>query len=469
MKIISIIRNIVGNENIKFTEKKDFYSSDWTGQYLSSPLIVVKPSSTMEVSKVVEACYQNDIPIVPISGNTGLSGGTSANHSVVISLERLNKIKDIKVSSRIAIVQAGVILSDLHKTLEGLDLVFPLTFGAKSSAMIGGCLSTNAGGSNVLKYGNTRTLCIGLEVVLPNGQVMNLMNELHKDNTGYDLKNLIIGAEGTLGIITAAVLKLSPKPILYATAMLAPRTLDIALKVLNLLQERTGQSVEAFEYMPKEYIRAHLEKISGARTPFEKQYDINIMVEVGTTIPSQGSILDSGENQLVQNLEGVLFELMESGDILDAVIAKSEAERFEMWERREASAEITITNEPLIITDIAVPLDKISLFLKKIDKEIIGIDANARNLTVAHLGDGNIHYAIYPSRKDEDLFDRINNRLEETVQTFGGSFSAEHGIGLSKKKSMERRKDPISLKVMKLIKNTLDPKNIMNPGKVLPD
>lgn len=469
MKIIPIIKDIVGKENMIFAKKGDFYSRDWTGQYQSSPLVVVKPSSTLEVSKVVKACHQHKVPIVPISGNTGLSGGTSANNSVVISLERLNKIKDIKISSRIAVVQAGVILSDLHKALEDLPLVFPLTFGAKGSTMIGGCLSTNAGGSNVLKYGNTRTLCMGLEVVLPNGNVMSLMNELHKDNTGYDLKNLIIGAEGTLGIITAAVLKLCPKPISYATAMLAPKTLDIALKVLNLLQERTGQCVEAFEYMPRKYIETHLEKVSNSRAPFDKSYDINVMVEVGTTIPSQGALLDSGKNKLVQNLEETLFELLESGDLLDAVIAKSEAERSEMWERREASAEITITNEPLIITDIAVPLDKISLFLKKMDKDIIRIDKNAKNLTVAHLGDGNIHYAIYPSKKDVGLFDRLNNKLEETVQEFGGSFSAEHGIGLSKKTSMKRRKDSDALQVMRLIKGSLDPENIMNPGKVLPE
>ena len=212
MKIISLIRNIVGKENIFFTKESDFYSNDWTGKYRSSPLIVVRPASTLEVSRVVEVCYENKVPIVPISGNTGLSGGTSANNSVVISLERLNKIKDIKQSSRIAIVQAGVILSDLHRALEDLPLVFPLTFGAKSSSMIGGCLSTNAGGSNVLKYGNIRNLCMGLEVVLPDGQVLDLMSELHKDNTGFDLKDLIIGAEGTLGIITAAVLKLSPRP-----------------------------------------------------------------------------------------------------------------------------------------------------------------------------------------------------------------------------------------------------------------
>jgi FAD/FMN-containing dehydrogenase len=468
-KIKVLLKEIVGEKHILVGNDMSSYCIDWTKKYLSNPIAVVRPASTNEVSDILSACYKNGISMVPISGNTGLSGGTYAEGSVMISLERLNQIRSIKRESNIAIVEAGVILSKLHTKAGDFNLVFPLTFGAKASAMIGGILSTNAGGSNVLRYGSTRTLCLGLEVVLPDGRIMNIMSELHKDNTGYDLKGLIIGAEGTLGIITAIVLKLSPKPISYATAMLATNSLETALKVLNTLQKKTGGCVEAFEYMPKNYIDTHLSKIPNARQPFDTSYDVNIMLEVGTTSPDEGLLLSNGKSLLVEKLEGILSELLKTGDLIDVVIAQSESQRIEMWERREASAEITITNEPLIIADVAVPLEKVSVFINKMNKNIQKIDPGSRELTVAHLGDGNIHYAIYPTKFDEVLFDTLTDRLEEVTQELGGSFSAEHGIGLSKKKSMARRKDSVALEVMRSIKIGLDPKNLMNPGKVLPD
>ena len=307
MDIALMLTDIVGKENILLDTECGSYNKDWTGKYISTPLAVVKPASTLEVSQVVRACYKNNVAIVPVSGNTGLSGGTSANNAVMLSLERLNKIQKIKPQSRIAVVDAGVILSNLHDAVEEFSLVFPLTFGAKSSSMIGGVLSTNAGGSNVLKYGNTRTLCMGLEVVLPDGRVLDLMSELHKDNTGYDLKNLIIGAEGTLGIITAAVLKLSPKPVAYITAMIATSSLDNALKVLNILQEETGGGVEAFEYMPKNYIETHLTKVPSSRPPFEKLYDFNIMLEIGSTIAGDSISSVTGKSALTENIESCLL------------------------------------------------------------------------------------------------------------------------------------------------------------------
>ena len=468
-KIKGLLRGIVGEKHILIGDLMSSYCTDWTKKYSSNPIAVVRPASTKEVSNILSVCYKHNISMVPIAGNTGLSGGTHAEGSVMISLERLNQIRSIKKESHVAIVEAGVILSKLHIAAGDFNLVFPLTFGAKGSAMIGGILSTNAGGSNVLRYGSTRTLCLGLEVVLPDGRIMNLMNELHKDNTGYDLKDLIIGAEGTLGIITAVVLKLSPKPIAYATAMLAMNSLETALKVLNTLQKNSGGCVEAFEYMPKNYIDTYLSKVPNARQPFDTLYDINIMLEIGTTTSDEGLLLTNGKSLLVEKLEEILSELLKTGDLLDVVIAQSESQRNEMWERREASAEITITNDPLIITDVAVPLEKVSIFINRMNKIIQQIDPGSRELTVAHLGDGNIHYAIYPTKFDEVLFDRLTNRLEEVTHELGGSFSAEHGIGLSKKKSMARRKDPVALEVMHSIKIALDPKNLMNPGKVLPD
>ena len=469
MNIINEFRNIVGKQNVLTGTDTNKYSSDWTGKYTFSPIAVIRPSTTEEVSEIAKTCYRSNIPMVPIGGNTGLAGGTFAPDSVMISLERLNKICEIRSESQIAIVEAGVILSNLHMAVEEANLAFPLTFGAKGSAMLGGILSTNAGGSNVVRYGNTRSLCMGIEVVLPDGRIMNLMSELHKDNTGYDLKNLIIGAEGTLGFITKAVVKLKPKPIAYATAMVAVPTLANALTLLNQLQKTTGSGVEAFEYMTKSYIQAHLEKIPNSRPPFDQLYDVNIMLEIGTIIPDQGKIQNDGNTLLTRTLERTLSNLMDTGEVTDAVIAKSDFQRTEMWERREASAEITITDGPMILTDIAVPLDKISSFMDKVEIEIKKVDPGSKSLTVGHLGDGNLHYAIYPTKYDLELFDLLNCAVEEVTQELGGSFSAEHGVGLSKKTSMKRRKDPIAIEVMRAIKKALDPKNLMNPGKVLPD
>ncbi len=229
------------------------YARDWMGRYEGQPVTVIRPGSTAEVSACVKIAAQHGVPVVPISGNTGLVGGTMTKGGLLLSLERMNRIGQIKRDARLVIAEAGVILTRLHEAAETEGLYFPLWFGARGSAMLGGVLSTNAGGSNVLRYGSTRALCLGLEVVLPDGRVLNLMSELHKDNSGYDLKNLFIGSEGTLGIITAAVMKLVPAPKAHATATIAARSLTDALTLLNRMQEATGNRVEAFEFMPRTY------------------------------------------------------------------------------------------------------------------------------------------------------------------------------------------------------------------------
>ncbi len=469
MNIIDRLRDIAGTANVLTGTDGARYQSDWIGKYNWQPLAIVRPASTDQVSAILKLANDTGTPIVPVSGNTGLSGGTAAEGALMLSLERMRAIRDIRPEARLAIVEAGVVLSTLHDAVEALDLTFPMTFGARGAAMIGGMLSTNAGGSNVLRYGNTRALCLGLEVVLPGGEVLNLMSELHKDNSGYDLKDLFIGAEGTLGIITAAVLKLSPKPRAYATAMVAAPGLAPALTLLNRLQEATGGGVEAFEYMPGAYIDAHLARFPEARAPFQNRHQVNILVEVGATAARDSDLAEDGSVPILSYLEAVLADLMQEGAVLDAVIAQTDAQRLEMWARREAAAEVALQRLPLINNDIAVPLDKVETFLSRMDAELPGLDKDAEALTVAHLGDGNIHYTVYPSGDDPALADRIMNRVEDVVKDLGGSFSAEHGIGLSKKPSMARRKDPVALAVMRSIKTALDPNAIMNPGKVLPD
>jgi FAD/FMN-containing dehydrogenase len=468
MSIIEELKKVLGDQNVLTGTDKERYSSDWLGQYSFEPLCVVRPASTQEVSKVVRLAITSQINIVPVGGNTGLNGGTHSDNAISISMERMNKIHEIRVNSKIANVDAGVILANLHNVVNENDLMFPLTFGARGSATIGGVLSTNAGGSNVLKYGNTRDLVLGVEIVLPNGEIMNLMSELHKDNSGYCLRDLVIGAEGTLGIITQAVLKLFPRPKAYATAMVAVNSLDTALALLNELQDGTGGAVAAYEYMPKRYIQGHMELSSASRRPFKEDYEHLVMVELETTVELFSRCGDDGQVLLSGELERILDRNLDKGLILDAHIAQNEEQRLIMWERREAAAEISLLKTPLINNDIAVPLDKISKFLTIMEKKLPELDPYADVLIVSHLGDGNVHYTVWPSRDDEQHKDKIMEAIENVVLSLGGSFSAEHGIGLSKLSSMERRKDRVALDVMRQIKHAIDPEGIMNPGKVLP-
>ncbi len=468
MNLLDALSEIVGASNILTGTEAERYGRDWTGKYTSAPCCVVRPGSTAEVSALVRACGSAKVPIVPISGNTGLTGGGHAEDSVMVSLERMNRIEEIRKDARIAIVEAGVVLSQLHDAVADDNLLFPLTFGARGSAMIGGCLSTNAGGSNVVRYGSTRGLCLGLEAVLPDGRVLDQMSALHKDNSGYDLRDLLIGAEGTLGIITRAVLKLTPKPRAYATAMVATPSLQDGLKLLNHLQEATGGAVEAFEYMPDSYIARHLERIDGARPPFDERHEVNIMVEVGATAFRDATPSPDGGIPVVRQLEEILGHLLEDGVVLDAVVAQSEAQRREMWARREEAAEITLITPNLVDTDICVPVDKVGDFLDRMKQDVRRLDPEAKDLVVSHLGDGNLHYTVYPSHDDPVLRDEIRARIDFVADELGGSFSAEHGIGLTKLPSMERLKDPVAIDVMRAIKMALDPNNLMNPGKVVP-
>ncbi|WP_298260128.1 FAD-binding oxidoreductase [uncultured Litoreibacter sp.] len=469
MTLLTKLRDIVGDAHVLTDADTAKYDHDWTGKYKATPIAVVRPASTQDVSEIVKACAATKTAIVPVSGNTSLAGGTYAKDAVMISMERMNDIREIRPNARIAIVGAGAVLSAIHDAADAHDLVFPLTFGAKGSAMIGGALSTNAGGSNVVRYGSTRWLCLGLEVVLPDGQIMNLMSELHKDNSGYDLKDLIIGAEGTLGLITSAVLKLVPKPRAYATAMVAVPALSDALTLLNDLQAATGGLVEAFEYMDALYISDHQTMFPKARAPFEAPHDVNIMVEVGATAPMLTAVQADGTTPLVTLLETTLANMMEDGRILDAVVAQNDSQRRDMWQRREDAGEVMLIRKPMINNDICVPVDKVADFFTQIDARLVDLDPQALHTSVSHLGDGNIHFLLFPTQGDPQHVDMLTEMVEDVVLSLGGSFSAEHGIGLTKKPSMARRKDKVALAVMRSVKAAIDPDNIMNPGKVLPE
>ncbi|MFC7705818.1 FAD-binding oxidoreductase [Plastorhodobacter daqingensis] len=469
MELIEELRRLLGATQVLCGADAARYGRDWTGQYEWTPLAVLRPGSTAEVSAVMRLAHAARVPVVPVSGHTGLTGGTVAEGALMLSLERMNRIREIRRSARTAVVEAGVVLATLHEEVGKLGLSFPLMFGARGSAMIGGALSTNAGGSNVLRYGNTRALCLGLEVVLADGRILDLQSALHKDNSGYDLRDLFIGAEGTLGIITGAVLKLVPAPRAYATAMVATADLGVALDLLNRLQEATAGLVEAFEYMPRAYMRRLLARKPEMRAPFAQEHDVNILVEIASTSPRDAHPREDGSIPLVTLLEETLFDLAESGAVLDAVVARSDAQRSEMWARREAAAEITLGQSPIVDTDVAVPLDLVARFETEVRVRIAALDPQAETLSIAHLGDGNLHFTIFPTDGDPVFKDRLRETVEDVVALLGGSFSAEHGIGTSKKPTMARRKDPVVLEVMRSLRKALDPEGILNPGKVLPD
>lgn len=475
--IIVSLKAIVGDQYcLSGEDERQNYDFDVTKEYQSRSLAVVRPANTAEVSAILRLASETKTPVVPLSGNTGLAGGGYAGgqgDTIILSTDRMNKILEINPDSRIAKVEAGVILANLHSAAGEYDLVFPLLFGARGSCMIGGNLSTNAGGSNVVRYGNTRALCLGIEVVTADGEIVNLMSELHKDNTGYDLKDLFIGAEGTLGVITAAVLKLFPKPKAYATAMVSVPDISGALALLHQIQAASGGGVEAFEYMPAGYFR-HLKSMDpDAPMPFSEPAEVGILIEVAATSDRDAQAEEDGTIPVQNVLMETLAALMESGEVLDATIAQNEAQRLEMWRQREMAFEVCNHLGVPITTDIAVPLDQVAEFLKRANARLAEIAPKSELIEIAHLGDGNLHYSMWvnpetrePASKETQT--AIYTMVEDVVSELNGSFSAEHGIGISKLGSMARRKDKAALKVMRAIKAALDPDNLMNPGKLLP-
>ncbi len=469
MTFFQTLTDILGPQGL-LTDPGDMapWSRDWTGTYGGVPLAVARPASTAQVSAVMTACHAARQPVVPVSGNTSLNGGTAAAGALVLSLDRMTAIRNVDPAARTAEVEAGVILQRLHDAVADHDLIFPLTFGARGSAMIGGILSTNAGGSNVLRYGNTRDLVLGLTAVMADGRVMDLMGRLHKDNSGLNLKHLLIGAEGTLGIITAATVRLYPRPLAYATAMVACASLDAALTLLHRVQAATGGAVEAFEYMPAAFIAGHLAQVTGAKPPFAQAHDVNILIDIGAIAPRDATPLDDGSLPIATLLEDTLTQMMDDGLVLDAVVARTGQQRRDMWARREAAAEIMFARHPYVDTDIAVALPDVATFLAEARRRLLLLDPAATDLSVAHLGDGNVHYTAYPSRDDPALKSAIRQMVEDVVQDLRGSFSAEHGVGLSKLPSMTRRKDATALDAMRAIKDALDPLGLLNPGKTIP-
>lgn len=467
MDLVAELTALLGATNVLTGADAAGFGREWTGKYHWQPRAVLRPANTSEVAAVLRLASAAGVAVVPVGGNTGLNGGTFAQNALMLSLERLNRIRDINPAARTLVAEAGVVLDRLHEAAASVDLAFGLTFGARGTAQVGGFLSTNAGGSNVLRHGNARALCLGLEVVLADGRVLNAMSALYKDNTGYDLRDLFIGAEGTLGIITAAVLRLAPAPRVHVTGLLGMDSLPEALALLHRLQEATGGAVEAYEYMP----RGYMARLAACRPELACPFPpcaTNILFEIASTRPDDAAMSAGGEPALAQAVQALLAEAFEAGTVREAVLAASHAQRRKLWSMREAAAEITLNRAPLVDTDIALPLDRVADFLTCMAARLAALDAGAEEMVVAHLGDGNIHYTAYPTRDDAELSEAIRAAVAEEAVGMGGTFSAEHGVGLSKRATMAAHKDPVALATMRAIKAALDPAGILNPGKVLP-
>lgn len=466
-------RAIAGAANVLSTANEtEGYLTDWTRQYSGEALAVVKPGNTEEVAQLVQLCSKNSVAVVPQGGRTGLCGGgvpLAGQPAIVLSLARMNAIRQLDETARTVVVEAGVVLENLHNKAREHHLIFPLMFGARGSCTIGGNLSTNAGGSNVVRYGNTRELCIGIEAVMPDGSVLNALTGLRKDNTGYDLKNLLIGAEGTLGIITAAVFKLYPQPLIRATAFVSVQSVDTAIDLLNRIQDASGTAVEAFEYMPGTVVDVIRRVFPDIPPPLSESPATGILIEIASSRPLDAVTLEDGSQHLSNQLLEILGELMESGQVLDAVVAQSERQRADLWRLRESTLEAITENGPAYHLDISLGLSKISTFITDMDAccKALGFQP----LTIGHLGDGNLHYALTAATGHQwntlPLAD-AKQAAFALLAKLQGSFSAEHGVGQSKLDAMSAHKEPSQLAVMQRIKRSLDPQNMMNPGKLIP-
>lgn len=470
------LRGIVGAAQVLANESdRAGYERDMTGRHTGSCVAVVVPANTDEVSQVVRCAARHDVTITAQGGNTGLCGGaspTAPRKQIVLALRRLNEIGPIDKGSRLVEVGAGVVLQTLQEAAEEHGLLFPLSFGAKGSCTIGGAISTNAGGSNVLRYGTMRALVAGVEFVLADGSVVNLMSRLVKDNTGYDLKDLVVGAEGTLGIVTRAILTLVPRPCAYATALVAMRTVEDALQLLDELQHETADSVEAFEFMPDQHFRDHARMFPGRPVLLAQPGPVNILIEIGAASPLLYREGSDGRAAVHDILQDVLARHLEAGTISDALIAQSRTQRDAIWRSREDSYELMSLYGPMVDHDVALPVAHVAAFLHRARTLVEGIAPGHVECVVGHLGDGNLHYSVGPAEGAEPfclpVAERITVIVEELVAELGGSFSAEHGIGTSKLVSMERCKDPAALDAMRRVKAALDPHDAMNPGKLLP-
>lgn len=439
------------------------YLTEWRGRWTGATPLVLRPGSTDEVAAIVRLACETGTKLVPQGGNTGLVGGQipdPGGTEILVSLTRLRGLARHDGADGAVIAGAGVTLREVQDFAARQDRLFPLSLAAEGTATIGGALSANAGGTGVIAYGTARALCLGLEAVLPDGSVISTLSGLAKDNTGYDLKNLLIGAEGTLGIITAATLKLFPRPRAVATAWAGLASVDAALALLA----RAGAQarVTGFEFASRAVLDMVLAHVPGTRDPLSARHDWLVLVEIASDRPENLGLA----------LETVLADAAGAGEIEDAVLAKSEAERAQLWRLREAMSEAQKGEGASLKHDVAVPVGLVPAFLRHATMAALGVAPGSRPVPFGHLGDGNVHFNItQPKGGDASAFLALRDAMEDAIHgealKLGGTVSAEHGIGVAKKDWLVRQKGEGAIAAMRAIKAALDPKGIMNPGKVL--
>jgi FAD/FMN-containing dehydrogenase len=460
---------IVGASHVLTGEQAQPYLVDWRGRYKGAARAVVRPGTTEEVAAVVKCCVAHHVPIVTVGGNTGLCGGATPDDSgtaVVLATSRLNRIRAIDTDNDTMTVEAGCVLQMLQEAAQKADRLFPLSLAAEGSCTIGGNLATNAGGTQVLRYGNTRELALGLEVVTAEGEVWDGLRGLRKDNTGYDLRDLFIGSEGTLGVITAVTLKLYPLPVAQRTAMLALNSLEDAVTFLSKARAGFGASLTGFEVMAGPVLQAVVRLFDQQRIPFE-----------GESAQSPWfALLELSDSESAEHaqarFEEVLGQAIEDGLVQDAAIAQNVTQSKAFWHLRESIPLAEAELGKSIKHDVSIPISRIAEFVQVTNAAIQADYPGVHNVVFGHLGDGNLHYNVAPAQGQPQevllaLQDQIYALVHDSVAAFNGSISAEHGIGQLKRDEMPRYKSAVELGLMRSIKNALDPKGLLNPGKVL--
>ena len=466
-ELLTALRAALGASHV-LTDDEDMaaYCEDWRGRYRGSAAAVLLPGTAEEVAAVVKLCRDHGVSIVPQGGNTGLCGGATprdGDGSMLVSLKRLNRIREVDALDRTMTVEAGCTLAQVHAAADAVACLFPLSLASEGSCQIGGNLSTNAGGVHVLRYGTMRQLVMGLEVVLPDGRIWHGLRRLVKDNTGYDLKQLFIGAEGTLGLVTAATLKLSAKPAQRAVAWAQLPSPDAALVLLDALRRRFGERVSAFELIGAEALEVVLRHIPGARVPTAGEGDWAVLTEVADV---------DAQAPLMEMLEQVLMAQFDAGVVLDVAIAASGAQEVALWALRENISEAQRIEGFSIKHDVSVPVSRIPAFIERASAAVRQVEPQARIVVFGHVGDGNLHYNLsHPDPTANPAFmarsDTLNRVVHDVVAECDGSISAEHGLGQLKRDEIVRYKSALELELMARIKAAIDPEGQMNPGKVL--
>ncbi|MBV7257239.1 FAD-binding oxidoreductase [Pacificimonas sp. WHA3] len=454
-----------GGRVITVPEEMAAYLTDWRGNKTGHARMVLQPGSTESLARIVRLAAQTGTALVPQGGNTGLVGGSvpeTDGNAILVSMTRMNRIRSVDPASDCIIAEAGVILQHVHEAAAAADRMFPLSLGAKGSATIGGLVSTNAGGTQVLRYGTMRAQILGLEAVLPSGEVLDQLSPLRKDNSGYDIKQLLIGAEGTLGFVTAASLRLLPAPKTVVTALVGLTDPAAALGLMTRLKPATGDRLDSFELMPRIAVELVTQHVPGTRDPLEDAYPWYVLMEVTSSVAGDA---------LHDALEAALAAELAANRILDAVIARSERERGELWQLRETIAEAEKADGKALKHDISIPVADMPRFMAAAAAAIEDRWEGAQVFAFGHLGDGNVHFNVrsdarLPRERLMLLRDDVAALVYRMVADHRGSISAEHGIGSLKAGELAQLGDPGKLAAMKAVKAALDPMGIMNPGKM---